>query len=228
MAQFIVNMEEAQKKLVRTQLLITDNMLAAFATYMLLKTNYFPRNRPVWDGKPVGDQKWAAWKELFKPLQMSLKRETDAAGDAPDIFGTATVAQRLHGIIPRVPANGHGGNTLGLLELLDGQFDALAEASSTSNAALDHLADVTTNQYVEITAALTNLSAAMAATPSATAATPTSNRTAGARTGSLPTNQRETETRVRIIQAAVKNKWKVGGFCSTHGHGVRAGHSISN
>ena len=46
-AQFIINMEEAQKKLVRAQLPITDNMLTAFATYMLLKTNSFPRNRPV-------------------------------------------------------------------------------------------------------------------------------------------------------------------------------------
>ena len=31
-----------------------------------------------------------------------------------------------------------------------------------------------------------------------------------------------------ILQAAVKNKGKVGGFCSTHGHGVCSGHSSSN
>ena len=61
-AQFIVNTEEAQKKSVRAQLPITDNMLANFATYMLLKINSFPRNRPTWDGKPVGDQRWDAWK----------------------------------------------------------------------------------------------------------------------------------------------------------------------
>ena len=60
MAQLIIKMEEAQKKSVRAQLPIPDNMLAAFATYMLLKSNYFPRNRPVWDGKAVGDQKWSA------------------------------------------------------------------------------------------------------------------------------------------------------------------------
>ena len=78
-------MEEAQKKLVRTQLSIIDNMLAAFATYMILKTNSFPRNRPVWDGKPVGDQKWASWKEFFNPLQLALERKTAADGDAPQI-----------------------------------------------------------------------------------------------------------------------------------------------
>ena len=46
-AQFIINMEETQKKSVRAQLPITENMLAAFVTYMLLKTNYFPLKRPV-------------------------------------------------------------------------------------------------------------------------------------------------------------------------------------
>ena len=92
MAQFIINMEEAQKKSVRSQLPITDNMLAVFATYMLLKTNSLPRKRPVWDGKPVRDQKWAAYKEFFKPLQLALERKTAAAGDAPDMFGTAAAA----------------------------------------------------------------------------------------------------------------------------------------
>ena len=212
----------------RAQLPITDNIFAAFATYMLLKSNSFPRNRPVWDGKPVGDQKWSAWKEFFKPLQLALERETAAAGDAPDMFGTAAAAQCLHSIIPGVPSNGHGGGTPGLLELLDGQFDTLSEAPSTSNAALDHLAASTTKQYAEITAALTNLSAATDATPAASAVTPTSNRTAGTRTSSLPTDQRETEKRILIIQAAVKNNCKVGGFCSTHGRGVRARHSRSS
>ena len=200
-------MEETQKKSVRAQLPITDNMLAAFATYMLLKSNSFPCNLPVWDGKPVGDQRWDAWEEFFKPLHLALKRETAAAGDAPDMFGTAVVAQRLHGIVTGLPtASGHGGDTQGILELLDGQFETLAVASSNSNAVLDQLAAASTKQYLEIKAALTNLAAA---TPS---------RNAGTRTGPLPTDQRKIENRILTLQAAVKNKWMVGGFCSTHGH----------
>ena len=46
-AQFIINMEEARNKLVCDQLPITDNMLVSFATYMFLKSNSFPRNRPI-------------------------------------------------------------------------------------------------------------------------------------------------------------------------------------
>ena len=222
MTQFIINMKEAQKKSVRAQLPIRDNMLANFATYMLLKSNYFPCNRPVWDVKPVGGQCWDAWKEFFKPLQLDLKRDTAAAGDAPDMFGTAAAAQQLHDIVPSLPtAIGHRGNTQGFLELLDGQCYALAASSSTSNAALYQLAAATTQHYAEIKTALTNLSAA-------TAATPTPRRNDGTRTGSLPSDQREREKRILILQAAIKNKWKVGVFCSTHGHGFRSGHSSTN
>ena len=203
MAQFIINMEEAQKKSVRTQLPITDNMLAAFATYMFLKTNSFPRNRPVWYSNPVGDQKCSAWKKFFKQLQLALESKTIAARDAPDMFGTATTVHRLHGIVPGIPDNGNSGDTPGLLELLDGQFDALTAASSTSNAALDYLFSTTIKQYAEIKAALKNLLATMAAPPSSTAAP---SRTAGTRTGSLPSNQLEKEKKIIILQVAVKNK----------------------
>ena len=144
------------------------------------------------------------------------------------MFGTAAAAQRPHGIFPSISANSNDRDTPGLLELLGGQFDALAAASSTSNAAMDHLAAATTKQYAEIKAALKNLSAATVATPADTAATPTPSKTACTRTGSLSFDKCELEKRIPILQAAVKNKWKVGGFCSTHGHGIRTGHSITN
>ena len=115
------------------------------------------------------------------------------------MFGTAAAAQRPHGIFPSISANSNDRDTPGLLELLGGQFDALAAASSTSNAAMDHLAAATTKQYAEIKAVLKNLLAA-------TAATPTSNRTAGTRSGSLPSDQRKTENRILILQATVKKK----------------------
>ena len=77
------------------------------------------------------------------------------------MFRTAAAALRLHGIVPGLPnTRGHGGDAHGILELLDGQFDALAAASSTINAALDQPASTTTQQYSEIKASLTNLAAA--------------------------------------------------------------------
>ena len=43
-----------------------------------------------------------------------------------------------------------------------------------------------------------------------------------------PTKKSVTEKRILILQYAVKNKWKVRGFFSTHSHGVRAGHNNGN
>ena len=36
------------------------------------------------------------------------------------------------------------------------------------------------------------------------------------------------EKRILILQSSVNNKWKVGGFCSTHGYGVHSGHDSGN
>ena len=65
------------------------------------------------------------------------------------MFGTTAAAQRLHGIVPGLRTSiGHEGDTNGILELLDGQFDALAAASYNSNAALDKLSAATTQTYI--------------------------------------------------------------------------------
>ena len=135
------------------------------------------------------------------------------------MFGTAAAAQRLHAITSSLPThdNSHGDKAQGILELLDGQFDALAAASSNITAALDQLASAITQQYSKIESALTNLTAAAPNTPAS-----------NARANTPPTTQRKMEKRILIFQAAVKNTWKVGGYCSTHGHGVRAGHSSDN
>ena len=53
--QFIVTMEEAQKKSQRAGLPITDNCLAVFATSSLLLANSFPNDRPEWDGNTEAD-----------------------------------------------------------------------------------------------------------------------------------------------------------------------------
>ena len=72
--QFIMNMEDTQKKSNYSNHPITDNMLAALATNMLLKSGSFLQDRPTWDGKSIMDQTWDGWKGFFKPLQAALER----------------------------------------------------------------------------------------------------------------------------------------------------------
>ena len=58
--QYIMVIDESQKKAARTFFPITYNSLAAFATSSLLLANSFPDNRPEWDGKPKVQYKWDA------------------------------------------------------------------------------------------------------------------------------------------------------------------------
>lgn len=221
-SQFIIAMEESQKKSVRAKLPISDDLLAAFATSMLLRADSFARNRPTWDGKPAADQTWVAWKAFFRPLQLALEREMAASSDQPDTFGTAASAQRFHGIDPANSSGGRDapgqpGSPDDLMAQLDSHFDSLASAATNSNVALELLAAATTTQYADIQASLD----ALAASPNNPAPAPA----ARARTAALPlTEKRKLEKRIQTLQSALKNRWVKGGFCSTHGHGVGAGH----
>ena len=87
---------------------------------MLLKANAFPRNRPVWDGKPVVEKLWTEWKRFFNPLCLALERNTAASSDHPGMLGTAAASQRYHGILPDFGHRYHsqGGNTQGLTVIL--------------------------------------------------------------------------------------------------------------
>ena len=143
-------------------------MLTAFATFMLLKANAFPRDRPIWDGKPVVEQLWSDWRRFFKPVQLAMESKTDVSSDHPDMIGTVDVAQRYHGILPDFGhhSHGQGGNMQGIMEQLDGHFDNLAAASTNSHMALYQLAIATTEQYARITSALENLASAAPSKPS--------------------------------------------------------------
>ena len=83
-------------------------MLAAFANFILLKTNAFPRDRPIWDGKPVREQLYLEWNHFFKPLQLELERKMAASSDQPDMFGTSASVQCYHGILPDIVHCSHG------------------------------------------------------------------------------------------------------------------------
>ena len=133
-SQFIINMEEAQKKSVREQLSITNYRITPFATFILSKANVFLCNRPVWDVKPFMEQLCSEWNRFMKPLQLVLKRKTDASSDHPEMFGTADAAeaQRYQGILPDLihHSQDQRGNVQGIMERLDSHFDNLTAVSN--------------------------------------------------------------------------------------------------
>ena len=185
----------------RAQLPINDRTLASFATFMLLKANFFPCNRPVWDGKPVREQISLEWKRFFKPLQIALEHKTAASSDQPDMFGTAALAQRYHVILPDLVhiSQGQGGDAQDTLEQLGSHFGNLASAATNSHAALDQLAAATTEQYENIKSALENLVAAAPNKPYPIATPRNTNPLSS-------TKKRVMEKWILILQSAIKNK----------------------
>ena len=94
----------------RTKLPVTNNVLTAFATLMLLRADSFPRNRPTWNIKKVEDQTWPVWKDFFRPLQLALECEQLVATDQPNTFGTVVAAQCYHRIDAVRTARTHRAN----------------------------------------------------------------------------------------------------------------------
>ena len=100
---------------------------------------------------------------------------------------------------------------------LNCHFNNLLSTATNSNFALEQLATATTDQYAEIKSSL-NALAANSRNPAPAHGT-------RARAAVLPlAKKHKLKKRIKTLKAAIKNNWKVGGFCSTHGHGVRVGH----
>lgn len=110
----------------------------------------------------------------------------------------------------------------GLLEQLDGHFDNLAVAATSSNVALEQL--VTANDTLAMNTAndiaeIKTLLAGANIGASAAAAVPTASESV-----TLATYKKT----IKQLQTAIKYKWVPGGFCSMHGWGVGPKHNSDN
>ena len=104
------------------------------------------------------------------------------------------------------------------MQQFGGNFGALAAVTTGINTVIKQLAAMTTTHYNKISARIFELKLHLPTTT-----TPTLRGThyplASDRRGNL-------NRRIEHLQASIKEKWVVGGFCSTHGHGVCEGHDI--
>ena len=207
--QFIITMEEAQKKAKHSGLPITENWLAPFATSSLLLANSFSNDCSEWYGKPKADQTWKAWKDTFKLLHKNLERETRLAR-GEDSFGAAESSQLIHGIDPTTvlaPFNREthlipeGGN---LAKDFDKHFHHLATVATHRNkivqGTLSQLTKSAINQHNEIKKLLAELKYALPSNGGQ------SNKIGGGR-NILSSSQKETHDRhITQIQTSIKRK----------------------
>ncbi len=78
--QFIVMMEDAQKKAKRVGMPIANIELMMMASAAVLVAQHFPREVDDWEGLPAVDRTWRAWKVAFRLLHLKHQRQLLESG----------------------------------------------------------------------------------------------------------------------------------------------------
>ena len=161
-----------------------------------------------------------------------LEREQRTTRERGDVFGNTSAATALHGITDAtsgpgthtspdalpfhaasVPSSSPDSNLA--LQALDRMADAATNDGLTLSQltyANTRLASRTSTQYQVIKKLLTEIKNSSSPNP----------RSSSSGAGAGATNDQQT---IRLLQSAVKNRWIVGGFCSSHGWGVSYQHT---
>jgi hypothetical protein len=157
--QFIVMMEDAQKKAKRAGMPIADVELVMMASAAVLAAQHFPRKVDDWEGLPAVDRTWRAWKVVFRLAHLKRQRQLQASGGGEPLGGAHSV---LHS--PPVSIDRLGTALVNL---------ALAAANNTTvlqQLTAANLAPTTSN--ATLTVANKKLSEALAKVPATTPCTP--------------------------------------------------------
>ena len=222
--EYINHLKDTQKKSVRSKLPIDNKWLAAIVTSSLLAAGIFPKQRPKWESLPRANKTWAVWKTTFRSHQLTLECEQQATGEQGDIFGSTAAAISIHGITTATATPGalitpnalafhaaSGTSTTHVgdfaLQYLDGHLDRMSDAATNSGLTLSQLTDANarlaatnSTQYQNIKKLLTDIKL------SSSSPNPRSSST-GAGAGATGNQQN-----IKLLQAAIKNRWIVGGF----------------
>jgi hypothetical protein len=139
--QYIIMLEEAQEKAKRAGMPIADIELVMMASAAVLAAMHFPREVDDWEGLPMLNRTWSAWKTSFCSAHLKRQCQILASGGGEPLSGA-------HGVLPTDPP---------------ATFDCL-------EVALDNLALTATNdaavlqQLMAANLALTNTVAALTTT----------------------------------------------------------------
>ena len=160
---------DAQRKLARANLPMTDDQLLAIASTAVLASTDFPRATDDWEALPRAHKTWGAWKTHYRAAHLARKRQLLASGSTTLHPGAA------HAV---AADNAADLDSQASLHKLDTYLDNLANAASTDCGTFQQLlatnAALTTN-VTALTASLASLSKSYA-TLTCTAAAPQNRR----------------------------------------------------
>lgn len=198
--EYINMLEEAQRKLARANLPMSDDQLLAIASTSVLASGHFPRPTDEWEALARNNKTWAAWKTHYRAAHIARKRQMLAAGATP----TSGMAHAVMG----------GEDTTISPETftrLDGYLDNLAAAATTERSTLAQLIETNATLTANI-ATLTTSVASLTAAYSILAANKQS------------TTQTPASGKKRSGGTTADKYLAVGGYCWTHGYRVAKGH----
>ena len=158
--QFIVMMEDAQKKAKRAGMPIADVELVMMASAAVLAAQHFPREVDDWEGLPAVDRTWRAWKVAFRLAHLKRQRQLQAAG------GGGEPLRGAHSVLPAPPVS---------IDRLGTALDNLALAAANDTTVLQQLTAANlalTTSNATLTAANKKLSEALAKLPASTPRAP--------------------------------------------------------
>jgi hypothetical protein len=138
--QYIIMMEDAQKKAKRAGILIADVVLVMMASAAVLAAQHFPREVTDWEGRPAIDRTWRAWKVEFCQAHIQRQRQLQASGSGKPLGGA-------HAVLPAPP---------GTIDCLRTALNNLALAAANNTTVLQQL----TSANLALTATNTALTAA--------------------------------------------------------------------
>jgi hypothetical protein len=121
--QYIIMLEDAQKKAKRAGMPIADFELVMMASAAILAAQHFPHDIDDWEGLPSTLRMWAAWKTAFCLAHLKRQRQILALGGGEPLGGA-------HGILPAAAL------AIGKLETA---LDNLALAATNNGVVLQQL-----------------------------------------------------------------------------------------
>lgn len=196
--EYINMLEDAQRKLARANLPMSDPQLLAIASTAVLASGHFPRPTDEWEALAPNAKTWTAWKVHYRAAHIARKRQLLAAGKTTtSSFGVANAATTVEDAT--LPDD--------TLTRLDGYLDNLAAAATTERTTLAQLIE----NNATLTASITSLTASVASLTTAYAIL-----AGGTNTGSGRQQPRSSTRKPSYLA--------VGGYCWTHGYRLRKGH----
>jgi hypothetical protein len=162
--QFIVMMEDAQKKVKRAGMPIADVELVMMASAAVLAAQHFPREVDDWEGLPAINRTWRAWKVAFHLAHLKCQCQLQASGGG-GLLGSA------HAVTP-APATtiDQLGTALNNLALTAANDTTVLQQLATSNLALSSLVTMLTAANKKLAEALAK--AKLTSPPAVTPGTP--------------------------------------------------------